>query len=389
MNSVYCLFHKNIPVLHFRLNDSNFLEIIDILNKEHCPIGVFRDYQKGVSINELFRSWWKGRSIPSSRQGLKEALESLGNLTTDDLITRAYGLSLSDTYWAKPINADIKWDEINFYENSFSEDVGKALFGNLDFQNISNISFISPDNTSDGWLQKKWIIDNGKRVLIKGGSGTEQQEPFNEVLASEICRRLNIPHVEYKIVERNHKYYSACKDFADSNTEFVSALYVYNSLPISNNESVFQHILNCCEKLGMNRNEIEEHLCKMLILDSMILNTDRHLNNFGFLRDPETLEWKGCAPIFDSGTSMLHHVSVPVLKINFENEIKQLKSKPFYKTFNEQLQRLPCQKYYDKLEINNLSGIDVYLKNLLSKNINISQERAELLCNILKNQIRM
>ena len=231
MNSVYCLFHKNIPVLHFRLNDSNFLEIIDILNKEHCPIGVFRDYQKGVSINEQFRSWWKGRSIPSSRQGLKEALESLGNLTTDDLITGAYGLSLSDTYWAKPINADIKWDEINFYENSFSEDVGKALFGNLDSQNISNISLISPDNTSDGWLQKKWIIDNGKRVLIKGGSGTEQQEPFNEVLASEICRRLNIPHVEYKIVEQNHKYYSACKDFADSNTEFVSALYVYNSLP--------------------------------------------------------------------------------------------------------------------------------------------------------------
>ena len=183
MNSVYCLFHKNIPVLHFRLNDSNFLEIIDILNKEHCPIGVFRDYQKGVSINEQFRSWWKGRSIPSSRQGLKEALESLGKLTTDDLITRAYGLSLSDTYWAKPIKADIKWDEINFYENSFSEDVGKALFGNLDSQNISNISLISPDNTSDGWLQKKWIIDNGKRVLIKGGSGTEQQEPFNEVLA--------------------------------------------------------------------------------------------------------------------------------------------------------------------------------------------------------------
>lgn len=139
---------------------------------------------------------------------------------------------------------------------------------------------------------------------------------------------------------------------------------------------------------SIRSDEMVDLRCKMLILDSMILNTDRHLNNFGFLRDPETLEWKGCAPIFDSGTSMLHHVSVPVLKINFENEIKQLKSKPFYKTFNEQLQRLPCQKYYDKLEINNLSGIDVYLKNLLSKNINISQERAELLCNILKNQIR-
>jgi len=388
LDSVYTLFHKNIPVLNFKLNDTNFLEIIEIFNKEHCPIGVFKDYQKGVSLNNQFMLWWKGRSIPSSRQGLREALELLGNITTDELITKAYALSLSDTYWAKPVNVDITWNEINFFENSFSEDIGKALFGNLNLQSIDNISFISPDNTSDGWLQKKWIIDNGNRILIKGGSGTEQQEPFNEVLASEICKRLNIPYVEYKIVEQNHKYYSACKDFADSNTEFISALYVYNSFPVSNNESTFQHLLNSCEKLGMNRDEVEESVCQMVILDSIILNTDRHLNNFGFVRNPETLEWKGSAPIFDSGTSMLHNISVPVLKANTENEILQLKSKPFYKSFSEQLQRLPCRKYFDELAFNNLNGINTYFKNLLNENINISQERTDMLCNILENQIR-
>ncbi len=39
-------------------------------------------------------------------------------------------------------------------ENTFSDDVGNILFG----QKISNnpVSLMSPDNTSDGWLKKKW-----------------------------------------------------------------------------------------------------------------------------------------------------------------------------------------------------------------------------------------
>ena len=389
MDSVFTLFHKNVPVLRFRLSGSDFPEIIDFLNKEHCPVGVFRDFQKGVSKSEQFRNWWKGRSIPSSRQGLREALESLGNLTTEDLLAKAYGLSLSDTYWAKPENTDIKWEEINFFENPFSEDVGKALFGTLDLQSIGDISFVSPDNTSDGWLQKKWIIDNGSRVLLKGGSGTEQQEPFNEVLASELCKRLEIPHVEYAIVEQNHRYYSACRNFTDSNSELVSALYVYNSFPVSNNESAYQHLLNCCEKLGMNKKNIEESICHMIIVDSLILNTDRHFNNFGFLRNPETLEWKGLAPIYDSGTSMLHNISVPVLKLNADYEIQNLKSKPFYKNFAEQLKKLPCRDYFCKLNFDKLKGIEDFFGNILSKNINISHERSDILCGILNEQIRI
>ena len=33
----------------------------------------------------------------------------------------------------------------------------------------------------------------------------------------------------------------------------------------------------------------------MLAADFILANTDRHLGNFGFLRDSETLEWKGTA----------------------------------------------------------------------------------------------
>ena len=42
----------------------------------------------------------------------------------------------------------------------------------------------------------------------------------------------------------------------------------------------------------------------MLVFDYIIGNTDRHLNNFGIIRDASTLEWKRFAPLYDNGTSM-------------------------------------------------------------------------------------
>ncbi len=96
-------------------------------------------------------------------------------------------------------------------ENTFSDDVGNILFG----QKIANnpVSLMSPDNTSDGWLKKKWKIIDGRRCLIKGGSAATQQEPYNEVLASRIMDRLDIPHVKYSLLVEDDYPYSVCEDF--------------------------------------------------------------------------------------------------------------------------------------------------------------------------------
>ena len=42
----------------------------------------------------------------------------------------------------------------------------------------------------------------------------------------------------------------------------------------------------------------------MIVTDYIIANEDRHMNNFGLLRNAETLEWIGFAPIYDSGSSL-------------------------------------------------------------------------------------
>ena len=41
----------------------------------------------------------------------------------------------------------------------------------------------------------------------------------------------------------------------------------------------------------------------MLMLDYIMLNEDRHLNNFGIIRNVDTLKWVDVCPIFDAGRS--------------------------------------------------------------------------------------
>ncbi|MEG0411122.1 MAG: hypothetical protein RR538_09215, partial [Erysipelotrichaceae bacterium] len=45
----------------------------------------------------------------------------------------------------------------------------------------------------------------------------------------------------------------------------------------------------------------------MFIVDFLTMNTDRHMKNFGVIRNAETLSWERLTPIFDTGQSMNCH----------------------------------------------------------------------------------
>ena len=162
--------------------------------------------------------------------------------------------------------------------------------------------FSSPDNTSDGCLKKRWKILNGKRCLIKGGSNPFRQQPFNEVIAAEIMERLGIDHIPYMVMWSEDAPYSVCEDFVTADTELVGAWRIMQVQKKDNSTSVYQHFVNCCKALGAP--DVIPSLDRMIVLDYIIANEDRHLNNFGLLRNAETLEWLGFAPIFDSGSSL-------------------------------------------------------------------------------------
>lgn len=216
------------------------------------------------------------------------------------LLVKCYGLSLSDQYWICPADSDLAWDTVNYFDNDFSDDIGDVLFGEAKKGNALNFS--SPDNTSDGNLKKRWKIIGGRRCLVKGGSNPFRQQPFNEVIAAGIMKRLGIPYVPYTVTWNKGAPYSVCEDFVDNNTDLVSAWRIYDSQKKPNNLSVYGHFVNMCIKFGIN--DAVQFLDRMIVTDYIIANEDRHMNNFGLLRNAETLEWIGFAPIYDSGSSL-------------------------------------------------------------------------------------
>ncbi|MCD7865993.1 MAG: HipA domain-containing protein [Clostridiales bacterium] len=329
MNSLkYILMHKRIRVAELELdNATGFIQKIGtIYAPEHLPVGI--PVRKTVTDRAALNKWWTDRSIPASRSGVRNALETLEISSTKLLLVRCYGLSLSDQYWICPAGSDLTWDSINFFDNNFSDDVGDVLFGAE--KKVDGLNFSSPDNTSDGNLKKRWKIINGKRCLVKGGSNPFRQQPFNEVIASEIMKRLGIPHVPYTVIWSNGAPYSVCEDFITENTELIPAWRILKTQKKNNSTSVYRHFINCCETLGIR--DTVPYLDRMIVLDYIIANEDRHLNNFGVIRNAETLKWLGFAPIYDSGSS-LGYDKVPA-QMRLEKEVV---CKPFKNHHSEQL----------------------------------------------------
>ena len=212
----YILMHKRTPVADLQLDSDTCVirSIGQVYHEAHVPVGI--PVKKGAIDRRALNTWWSGRAIPASRDRIRDALEEMNLSSTQLLVEKCLGLSLSDQYWICPAGGGVQWDDVNFFQNTFSDDVGNILFGRG--SSSDRVSLMSPDNTSDGWLKKKWAILEGRRCLIKGGSGAIQQEPYNEVLASILMERLGIPHVPYWLMIQEDYPYSVCEDFMTPDT---------------------------------------------------------------------------------------------------------------------------------------------------------------------------
>lgn len=348
------LMHKNIPVVEIAIseNTGGIEQYGTVYNPAHIPLGTTSNARKDKDriITSALNKWWTGRCIPASRDGIREALDALKIPSTVMLLSKCYGLSLSDQYWVCPKDTGLKWEDINIFQNDFSKDIGEILFGH-EPEDSANISLLSPNNTSDGVLRKKWIIADGKRFLMKGGSGVFHQQPFNEVIACSVMRRLGIPHILYTLTEEKGKHYSLCENFITPDTELVPARRVSDAFHQENHHSDYTHLLHCCETLGIP--DVEGALGKMLLLDYIIANEDRHQNNFGFIRNAETLEWLGLAPVFDSGTSLWY---------NTPHVGEAVGCKPFYKDHGEQIKLVRDLSWFDPRTLDGLYDeiIDIF-----------------------------
>lgn len=370
----FFLMHKNIPVIKVKINENSgdMYEVCEIHHAAHLPVGTDQTH-----LLETLNRWWKGRSMPAEREGIRSVLETLDLPSTSALLTKALGLSLSDHYWVKPVNADLDWKDINFFTNTFSKDLGNLLFGG-DIKDGSSIDCNSPDITSDGVLRKRWKIRSGKRCLVKSDLNYPRQQAYNEVIASALMYRLGVDRVNYSLLfDSKGNPYSICEDFVSIDTEFVSANSVMKIKKKEPGVGEYEHYIGCCRELGINN--IAEEIGKMIVIDYLLVNSDRHFNNFGLLRNPNTLIFTGAAPIFDSGSSLGWNKAPNKL---FTAEFDECK--PFAKSFDEQIKLI---RAFEWMDFEALSGLGDEMREILTIGDVISEERREGIVKLLDERV--
>lgn len=117
----------------------------------------------------------------------------------------------------------------------------------------------------------------------------------------------------------------------------------------------------------------------MIVLDYLILNADRHQNNFGVIRDAVTLEYLGAAPVYDSGTSFWW--STPTSRIG---SLERIQCKPFKKWHEEQIRLVSS---YDWLDLSKLRDIDEEFREIVGTSEFIDEKRRDRLCVALKGRV--
>ena len=195
----------------------------------------------------------------------------------------SYALSISDHYWFKPKHSKLKYKEVVFDNDSLFE---------ISLKGEVNVFFskakLSPEITTTGSFEKGWRYIDGEWWLYKKGN---ERQIFSEMFCSYFAELINLNSVAYELDGE----YIRCKNFSPyMNFEPMAALagdndrcdYVFNIL------------------CGIREDLARDYL-KLILFDSIMNNIDRHNENYGLLRDPESGTILSLAPNFDNNLALI------------------------------------------------------------------------------------
>lgn len=308
---LYSLMHRDDPVCAVMIDvvSGAIVRVSKPVNPELLPLG-------GNMDSTALKKWWQRRAVPIGQGKIQHILEQLGITTPQEYLVRNLGLSLTDHYWIKPLDMELGWADVNLFTNDFRDPVGDMQFGQ-DADEVLElpVNAFSPSSSVQGELRKKWIIAEEKRCLVKGNHGSNSQESLNEIVATLLHKKQGKhPYVSYSTIRMGdmQPIYCICESFTSDELELIPAIDIVDSRKKDNAMSVYEHFIAVCVAHGVEERKVRSFLEYQILADFVLTNTDRHLNNFGVLRNTKTLEFVNMAPIFDSGNSMFwQHPKLP------------------------------------------------------------------------------
>ncbi len=284
---MYYLMNKDVPAACFDKRNNKWA-----LQHEYSglPIGKFE-------IND----WIEDRKAYKHNHHLKRLMKDCGCDTAEGFIRITHAASINDSFWIKEENETATWNDISFYKNNFNDTVSRLAFEGLGLYGIQ-MSSTSPELTTDGSFRKCWKKENGDIYLYKrgvSGAANAGLEPYCEALASEIINTADPSSVRYSVMKFHGETATKCRAFTGEDVGFVPLRKLVDRSITMDGLLTFFDSLGCREKFQ-----------KMLVLDAVTFNVDRHLGNIGVLINNDTQKITGIAPNFDFNLSMLPYVTI-------------------------------------------------------------------------------
>ncbi len=301
---IYTIKHFDTPLIRFSAESGAEPNVqvlwVDESNRKLLPLDLEEASAKGIE------GWVRHRSIPRNRAYVDTILSSMGLSINRpfDILRVSKGLSLNDCYWVTEDGFDGTFDKYNLYDNRFNRTLGEIAFTGYG-SNTSRVSS-SPELTTNGMLRKCWRRQNGVVRLYKGGTegaANAGNEPYSEFYAAQIAQTLGIEAIGYGLTRWKDTLCSTCTLFTSRDLSYVPVGRIVRSGGMKAVREYYQQLGDAFAKA----------LDDMIVFDAVILNTDRHYGNFGFLVDSKTNKIIAPAPLFDHGNSLLNFASSEAL----------------------------------------------------------------------------
>ncbi len=272
--------------------------------------------------------WLETRAIDSHRANSRLLKKALRLTEKDDISTVIHvnAATITDNYWVRPIGSSLKYADVRFTDDYFSN---LALKGNYDsFNRAANRkNSKTPELTNVGSFEKCWKLKGYKWWIYKKAS---HDEMFSELFVYELGTALEMNMALYERADK-----------AIKSLDFTNAAEV-NFEPASAFMGDNEDYLDVIVKLKEICPEAIPDYIKMIFLDTIVANPDRHTNNFGLLRDTSSGKFLGLAPNFDNNMALISRgypksTAKNDLLINLFNEA--IDKYPEYKAFIPKLDK--------------------------------------------------
>jgi hypothetical protein len=258
---------------------------VAIFKEGHC---LWLDQQRAplfIKRTQNIEAFLAGRVLDQQRPNSRLLKKVLSLKESDNafLALYSYGASLTDDYWFRPRGCKKHYRDIAFQNDAYAN---VALKGTIEF--LPRHHSPSPQLSLGGSYEKCWKRIDDDWWIIKKGT---PEERFSEYFVYLLGKACHFPMAEYQLDRENIR----SKNFAEGvNFEPAKSLMDDND----DYEDCFHTIFELSPVFA-------EQYLRIIWLDSLVNNVDRHTENFGFLRSQDKGKILSLAPNFDNNAALI------------------------------------------------------------------------------------